>query len=109
MILETSSIYLKDKGFNVVCAMNGKDAVEKFNQNHEDFDVIILDMNIPEISGIELLNKFLEVDPHKKIIVSTGYSSDILDTSKLSKQNIRFLQKPYSLTTLLDTILDVLN
>ncbi len=109
MILEASSTFLKEHGFNVIDAMNGRDALDIFTKNYKDIDVVILDMNIPEISGIELLNKFLDIDADKKIILSTGYSSDIVEDSKLSKQNIRFLQKPYSLTTLMDTILDSLN
>ncbi len=109
MILDVSSTFLREKEFNVTEVTSGKEALKIFKERHEDFHLVILDMNIPEISGMELLDEFLKISPNKKIILSTGYSRDIVDAPKLDMDNIRFLQKPYSLDTLLDTVLEILD
>ncbi len=108
MILDTSCEYLKEQGISVTCATNGKEALEIFTQRHKEFDIIILDMNLPEISGMELLRKFLKIEPKKKIILSTGYSRDIVDLSNIAGENVIFLQKPYALNTLYKEILGLM-
>lgn len=61
----------EDEGFEVVSAYNGDEALAIFLQ--ETFDLIILDINMPGMNGIEVLRRMKEVKPHLPVILSSAY------------------------------------
>ncbi|HEX2955627.1 MAG TPA: ATP-binding protein [Chitinispirillaceae bacterium] len=79
-IRQTSSELLKKKNFEVSTATHGNEAIELFKhafENGTPFDLVILDLTVPEgLGGIETLKKLLEINPHVKTIASSGYSDD---------------------------------
>jgi len=104
MILETTSEYLREFGYKITTADTGKKALSLFEERSSEFDVVLLDLNLPEISGHELLKLFLEIDPSVKIIVCSGYSPQELDIPEGATKNVSFLAKPYSMNSLLREI-----
>lgn len=64
---------LKDEGYDVDQAANGKDAVEMVKNNK--YDLVILDIRMPEMDGIEALGKILSRDKKIPIIIYTAYSN----------------------------------
>ncbi|MBF0473466.1 MAG: hybrid sensor histidine kinase/response regulator [Nitrospirae bacterium] len=62
---------LKDSGFNVLTANNGLNAIEVHNQN-TDLKLIVSDMNMPEMNGLELIKKIREAKSSIPIIILTG-------------------------------------
>ncbi|MGD9818710.1 MAG: response regulator [Desulfomonilaceae bacterium] len=70
----------------------------------EAFDVVILDVRMPEMSGVEALKKIKEIDPYLEVIIMTGYAS--VDTAReiMSTGAFDYLLKPYSIETLLEKI-----
>ncbi len=70
----------------------------------EAFDVVILDVRMPEMSGVEALKKIKEIDPYLEVIIMTGYAS--VDTAReiMSTGAFDYLLKPYSIDTLLEKI-----
>jgi len=61
----------EDEGFEVISAYNGAEALEKFNQ--EPPDLVILDINMPGMNGIEVLRRMKEMNPNLPVILSSAY------------------------------------
>lgn len=83
IIRESISFILKKEGFSVAEAENGKVAYEKLLA--ESFDLIITDLEMPEMKGIELLEQAMHINPQSIVIVITAYGS--LDTAIAALRN----------------------
>ena len=70
IILETYSSLLSEKGFSVVTATSGREALETFS--HNSFDLVITDLAMPDGDGFKLLEEIKEISPHTPVIVFTG-------------------------------------
>lgn len=70
---ELYTMELQDEGYEVDQASNGKDAVEKVKNNK--YDLVILDIRMPEMDGIEALGKILSRDKKIPVIIYTAYSN----------------------------------
>lgn len=64
---------LRDEGFDVIGASNGAEGLALFEQVH--FDAVIVDILLPGMNGIEVMEKMLAKSPHLPIIVHSAYSS----------------------------------
>ncbi len=93
---------LNARGLSVQTSNSGEDAVAK--AQGQSFDVIVLDLAMPGIDGIETMKRLREVDPDLQIILLTGHGSieKAVEATKLGA--IDFLQKPASLSDLLELI-----
>jgi PAS domain S-box-containing protein len=100
---------LEKAGFDVLLAVDGREAVDLFRQNHEKIRVVILDLTMPEMDGIEAMRKMKATDSDLKVILSSGYHE--LEARALLQSNElpdAFLEKPYSFSTLIKTLRQVL-
>jgi len=70
IILETYSSLLSEKGFSVVTASSGREALERFSR--DSFDLVITDLAMPDGDGFKLLEEIKEISPHTPVIVFTG-------------------------------------
>ena len=61
----------EEEGFEVITAYNGEEALEKFSQDQPD--LVILDINMPGMSGIEVLRRMKEINPQLPVILSSAY------------------------------------
>jgi DNA-binding NtrC family response regulator len=66
------SLALTDEGFEVECAENGIVGIEKLRKS--SFDLIVLDLKMPEKSGDEVLKEIREIDPYVQVVIYTNYS-----------------------------------
>ncbi len=64
---------LKEEGYEVVSVENGEDALEKIK--NEDFDVLLTDLVMPKMSGMELLAEVKRVKPEVKVIIITAFAT----------------------------------
>ncbi|MDP4797641.1 MAG: response regulator transcription factor [Crocinitomicaceae bacterium] len=94
--------FLKNKGFNVSLAQNGKIAFEKFNQGK--FDFCIFDVMMPEMDGFTLAGEIREIDKHVPILFLTAKSmkEDKLQGFTLGADD--YLTKPFAMDELLARI-----
>lgn len=91
----------EDHYWRVTTAYDGIDALEKLIKTGVP-DLLVLDLALPRMSGIELAQRIRSRYPALRIIVSTGYNVR-LDTSEMQSLNIRrVLAKPYGLDTLIE-------
>ena len=61
----------EEEGYAVATASNGEEALETFNQ--EQPDLVILDINMPGMNGIEVLRRMKEINPNLPVILSSAY------------------------------------
>jgi DNA-binding response OmpR family regulator len=61
----------EDDGYEVISAMNGIEGLEKFSSDRPD--IVILDIQMPEMNGIEVLRKMKMLDPSVPVILSSAY------------------------------------
>lgn len=98
---------LTSSGVRVTGAMNAESA--KARLGHQAFHVAIVDVNLPDESGIDLVAWMLDAHPNVAPILMSGYSRDIVEsdllTPDLRSKNIAILEKPFvSKTALVDSI-----
>ena len=94
---------LNDLGYKVSLVDSGQKAIALYKKGRR-FDAVILDMNMPKMSGKDTFIKLKEIDDKIKVIISTGYSNRAIDTTQLRDMVCGFLQKPYQLEELSNTL-----
>jgi len=95
-------IMLKKEGYDVVSTQNSKEALEKIKSSH--FDLVIADLMMPEMNGIELLSKVKSIDPDLSFIVMTAYASVDTAIEALKKGAFDYIAKPFKVDELKITI-----
>jgi len=91
-LLRAHIIFLQEKGFEVVTANNGSDAIDLVRTNF--FDIIFLDENMPGLSGLQTLNEIKTIDPNVPVVMITkSEEEDIMDEAIGSKM-ADYLIKP---------------
>jgi len=95
---------LKKEGYEVISAMNGIEGIEKVKVYREQIQLIILDIKMPGLNGIETLRQIRKILSDVPVIISTGYSEDSIDTFDPQLKINDFLTKPFSGKELLEKI-----
>jgi len=103
-VLKVEQKQLERLGYKVSIRSNGFEAWEAFQHGAESFDLIISDLAMPHIDGLELAQKILEKAPTTPIILTTGFSNNV-DKMRAFAMGIRaVLEKPASIEVLSRTI-----
>jgi CheY-like chemotaxis protein len=98
----TTARLLRGAGLDVATASGGKEALTQVEAQH--FDVIILDMRMPEMSGAETLKGIKKIDPGVEVIVLTGHASVDTAFEIMKLGGFDYLFKPCSIEELTDKI-----
>jgi DNA-binding NtrC family response regulator len=98
----TMSKLLTVRGLEASTAGSGKEALAELKTR--SYDVIILDMKMPDMGGVEVLAEIKKIDPFIEVIVMTGYAS--VDTAKKITElgGYDYLLKPYDIDELVEKI-----
>jgi PAS domain S-box-containing protein len=99
-IIDVSVQMLKEMGYKVLPAHNGKEAVEIFKQNTDKVAIVILDLIMPGMGGGEVYERLKEIDPTVKVLLSSGYSINGQVAEILNRGCDGFIQKPFKLNEL---------
>jgi len=100
--IEGLSERLKVRGVEVSCSTTGKDAIDLVHD--EEFDVVVLDLNMPEMDGLEVLKKLKEESPETEIIMLSGHGTVKTSTEAIKLGAEDFLEKPLDMNKLLEKI-----
>ncbi|MEM7127749.1 MAG: histidine kinase N-terminal 7TM domain-containing protein [Chloroflexota bacterium] len=103
-ILDVLSEILMDSGLNVLTAANGKEAVEIFQINQEQINLVLLDTKMPIMGGIESLEIMRRIRPELSALLSSGYSEHEISLAVRWDKQTDFLQKPYDIEILTQKI-----
>ena len=76
LVLDVVSRMLNHLGYQTLRAESGKDAIEIFSKNCDQLGLVILDMVLLDMEGIEVFEKLKKIDREIKVILSSGLSPD---------------------------------
>lgn len=109
-MLQIAEKILRKRGFNVIRAKNGEEAVKIFSERKDEVDIIVMDMIMPGISGKKALEEISAIKKGMKALIMSGFSDED-DTIELLKTGIAsgYVQKPFRADQLYNTIRDVLD
>jgi PAS domain S-box-containing protein len=99
---------LEQYGYTVIESVDGADAVEKFAENADRVDMIILDVVMPKLNGKEAYKIMSEKKPGIPVLFSSGYTAEIIHNKGIVEKDLNFISKPFSAQILLAKIRDVL-
>jgi len=92
-------------GYRVLTATNGPEALAVWEQHQNAIDLVITDMRMPKgLSGLELAEKLWEFKPSLKVIIMSGYSTEIAKENREGNRNYTFLAKPFAIKTLSEIV-----
>ena len=102
-IVETVHAMLEEMGYQVRMETSGMDALAVFANNPEEYDLVITDLGMPDISGLLLAERLLKMRCDIPIVLLTGQDGE--KQSKARETGIRwFSMKPISITALAETV-----
>jgi two-component system, cell cycle response regulator CpdR len=93
---------LEKAGYAVADFANGAEAYERLKE--EPFTLLLTDIVMPEMDGIELARRASEIDPDIKIMFITGFSAVTLNTENAAPKEAKILSKPFHLKTLVNEV-----
>lgn len=106
-ILDVVSEFLSGKGYEVVAAQSSRDALE--THRARPADMVLTDMKMPGMSGLELLSELHRTTPGLPVVVWTGHTSFGDDQAMIASGAAAVLQKPIRLRELADTLARLLD
>jgi CheY-like chemotaxis protein len=109
MIRNLGSQILKAQGYTVIVAEDGRVAIDIFLARQKEIDLVLLDLTMPNMSGLEVLERIRAIDPLVKVVLSSGYRAGEEDDSDRFSEASAFLSKPYRAASLVRIVRDVLD
>ena len=92
---ETLKTILEDKGYRVATANDGAEAIEMVKSRH--YDIIFLDVRLPDMNGVETFEQVKKIDPGATVIMMTGYSEEDLVKKTINSGAYTCLHKPFDM------------
>ncbi len=103
ILVTITKLNLEKYGFNVFSFSNSLNAFDFFSKNQNLIDVIITDLTMPNLTGIELINKVRLINNKVSIILCSGYNDNI-NNEYLERLNFSYIDKPFLFNDLVDLI-----
>jgi PAS domain S-box-containing protein len=107
-VRKTNGAMLNSCGYRVIEAIDGEDALEKFMQEKELIDLVILDVVMPRKNGKEVFENIRRIRPDMKILFTSGYTSDIISGKGIVGERFDFIAKPHFPEALLNKVRNIL-
>ncbi|MGA7753914.1 MAG: ATP-binding protein [Candidatus Sulfotelmatobacter sp.] len=95
---------LGSSGYKVLAAANGEEALRLVQENREQIDLLLTDMLMPAMTGVELAEQLRELQPQVKVLLMSGYAGDLIQRYRLSTTEIMLIEKPFTRHSLLSKI-----
>jgi two-component system cell cycle response regulator CpdR len=93
---------LERAGHQVVCCADGLQAYERLRE--QPFDLLLTDIVMPAMDGIELARRAADLDPDLKIMFITGFAAVALNPENNAPKDAKVLSKPFHLKELVDQV-----
>jgi two-component system, cell cycle sensor histidine kinase and response regulator CckA len=109
LLRELVQSLLESKGYTILTARDGQEAVQVFKQNVKTVDLVLTDLGLPKLGGWEACQQMQPLNPKLKIVVATGYLDPEAKQTMMNGGVRRFVSKPYLGSELVDTLRDLLD
>lgn len=96
---ETLKAILEERGYSVVTASSGAEALARVKEKR--FDIIFLDVRLPDIDGAQLFEQVEDIDPEVAVIMMTGYSEEESVKRAISQGAYTCIYKPFNIDKIL--------
>jgi two-component system, cell cycle sensor histidine kinase and response regulator CckA len=101
MVRELYATVLRRSGYQVLEAVDGIDAVESYGKNPGKIHLLLFDVIMPRLNGLEACAEIQKLAPGVKVLYSSGYTDAIIHQRPLFEDGIQFISKPAAPTELL--------
>ncbi len=108
-LLEMAKIALESAGYKVITANSPKQAIDVVTREKEKIDLVITDLIMPEMNGYELIKHLKSIRHGMKYLIISGYGYDILLRKDLIREEIHFIEKPFSIKGFYTKIREILD
>ena len=110
VLRDLAQLILQDCGYHVLQAASGVDALTVWQRHQGNIDLLLTDMIMPDgLSGKDLAESLIANKPKLKVIFTSGYNVEEIGDVTGGKNGSRFLQKPYSRSTLAQAVRECLD
>ncbi|HEX5590961.1 MAG TPA: ATP-binding protein [Candidatus Limnocylindrales bacterium] len=103
-VRDMTSRHLRRAGYRVIAVGDGEEALREVERLSEPVDVLVSDVIMPAMSGIDLADRILERYPTVGIVLLSGYTAETLDLERVTERGATFLPKPVTAAELLHAI-----
>lgn len=109
IITRSTARFLERYGYKTLTAFDGRKAMELFKEHESEIDLVLMDMEMPEISGSVCLERMLTIRPSSKIITLSGHVARPGQWDPIKAGAKHFVQKPFDSNELLTIIRQTLD
>ena len=102
---ETTKLILEEFFDNIVIAVDGEDGYNKFKDN--SFDLIITDINMPKLNGLEMISKIKDIDNHIHVIVLSAHNEPEFFDNSIKLGIDSYLLKPIDIDMFIEALTKV--
>ena len=99
---------LKKLGFTVLTAADGREGLELFREHQQQIRLVLMDMTMPHLDGVEAFREIRRVDAQAKVVLMSGYNEQSATSRFTGKGLAAFIQKPFSIEVMVSTIRKIL-
>ncbi len=107
-VLLVAKIMLENLGYTIITAIDGRDALQKYKSSMEKIDLVLMDLTMPHMDGVQASNALREITPDLKIIISSGYNELEVVERFNDHKPAGFIQKPFRLEDLANLVKSVM-
>ncbi len=108
LILQYCHEMIKSLGFSVLSAQDAEEAIRIYQNHSRHIDLALLDMVMPKMNGLQLLEALKAINPDIRVIISTGYAMDSRVAKLISSGRHQCLKKPYTRDQLANAIVNLM-
>jgi CheY-like chemotaxis protein len=100
MVVEVGQAMLENLGYRVLTAGSGQEALDLYEKQKEEIDLVILDIIMPDMGGGETFDRLKAINGNVNVLLSSGYSINGQATEIMDRGCTGFIQKPFSIKAL---------
>ena len=106
--IQVEELMLQKLGYTVLPALSGQEALQLYQENMVELDLVALDMIMPEMNGKDIYNALKKINPKVKVLLVSGYSLNKQIEELMEKGCDGFIQKPFDIVQLSQKVREVL-
>jgi CheY-like chemotaxis protein len=108
-ILDIAGEALRSHGYRTIAATSGEMAIETYRTKAGEIAIVVLDLGMPGMGGLNCLEQLKQLDPKVRVLVASGYSSEGLSQNVIEAGALGYVGKPYKIADFLSRVRTVLD
>ena len=106
---ELATRTLSREGYRVLEARDGEEALKLYQVHGPTVDLVLTDIIMPRMDGVELVERIREMVPKVKVLFTSGYARNPRIEQKIAGHKVNFIEKSYDLSALLKKVREILD